>query len=398
MAQPAAGQARGDSAVFYAAVGGALTHYELDLASGALRRHATVTLPVPVQYAWQHVNDQFLYVIVSNGGPDGGGGSTPGRDDTHHAAVFRIGTDGALTPHGPLLTLPHRPIHASTDINSEHLLTVYSRPAALTVHRINADGTLGARVPQPADLDLGIYPHQVRVAPSNALVMVCARGHNASASAAEQAGALKLFKFAAGVLRNAGAVAPGGGFGFGPRHLDIHPDGRWVVVSLERQSRLDVFRLDADTLSALPVSSVTTLARPAQRHPQQMAGTVHVLPKGRFVVGAERINALDVSQHTQAGEDGLVVCAIDAHSGALTVVQHVATSGRHPRTFSIEPSGQWLIAASKSPVVQRDGSVVPACLDVFRIAADGRLSLQATQAIDVGAASIFWSGFVRRPA
>ena len=39
----------------------------------------------------------------------------------------------------------------------------------------------------------------------------------------EEPGALKVFDYADGVLSNEVSVAPNGGYGFGPRHLDFHP-------------------------------------------------------------------------------------------------------------------------------------------------------------------------------
>ncbi|MGN8549234.1 beta-propeller fold lactonase family protein [Bradyrhizobium sp. 13971] len=58
-------------------------------------------------------------------------------------------------------------------------------------------------------------------------------------------------------------MAPGGGYGFGPRHLDFHPTQPWVYVSLERQNKLDVFKLQNDSLDPQPIFRKDTLAEPA---------------------------------------------------------------------------------------------------------------------------------------
>jgi len=75
-------------------------------------------------------------------------------------------------------------------------------------------------------------------------------------------GALKVFKYRDGVLSGEVSIAPGGGYGFGPRHLDFHPSQPWVYVSLERQHQVCVFTLDGDTLSSEPLFSKETLAEP----------------------------------------------------------------------------------------------------------------------------------------
>lgn len=391
-----------NTAHFHAAAGADLIHYTVDIASGRLTRHGTVQLPAPVQYVWQHRNNDFLYVVSSNGGPGGGSGAAPGSNDTHHATAFRIEPSGELVQHGPAVALPLRPIHTSTDETSEYLLTVYSDPVGLTVHKINADGTLGAEVRQRALLNLGIFPHQIRSTPSNRHVFMVARGHNPTTEHGEIPGVLKVFSWQDGQLTEVASIAPNGGYGFGPRHFDFHPSAPWMVVSLERQNQLCVFALQDEIPGATAMSYVDTLRSPPARHPRQMASTVRFHRNGRFVYGAERVNSLDVSQPGEiAGEDTLVVCHFDGATGALKVVQRIDTAGRHPRTLSIDPSGRVLIAGCKSPVPvcslhsAQGVEIVPACLDVFAIGHDGQLSRMHTEPVDVGTASMFWSGFVR---
>ena len=47
------------------------------------------------------------------------------------------------------------------------------------------------------------------------------------------------------------------------------------------------------------------------------------------------------------GHDSIVVYAIDALTGKLTVVEHAPTLGKHPRNFAISPDGQFLLVANK---------------------------------------------------
>ena len=98
----------------------------------------------------------------------------------HYASALAIDpATGALRPHGDPAALPSRPIHASVDASGRYLLTAYNTPSSVTVHRLNADGTIGAPVAQPGNLDTGIYAHQIRVAPDNRTVMLVTRGNNA---------------------------------------------------------------------------------------------------------------------------------------------------------------------------------------------------------------------------
>ncbi len=243
----------------YASVGPQLALYDIDVEGAALSKRGTVTLPANIQYAWPHPSKHTLYVVSSNGGPGVTG-------DRHFANALAIdAATGMLRPSGNPAVLPSRPIHVSVDGSGGYLLTAYNDPSNVTVHRLNADGTIGAALPQPGDLDTGIYAHQVLAAPGNRAVTLVTRGNNAAPGKPEDPGAIKTFAFANGVLHNLASIAPGNGpragFGFGPRHLDFHPQKPWAFVSIERQNKLYVYKLDADSgLARQPMFITDTLA------------------------------------------------------------------------------------------------------------------------------------------
>src|SRR6267378_3702960 len=130
--------------VLYASVEPEFTFFDMDIADAALVKRGAVTLPANIQYAWPHPSTRYFYVVSSNGGP----GVIP--DDTHLASAFRVDPDsGTLTPHGAPQALPSRPIHCCVDATGGYLLTAFNFPSAVTVHRINSDGTLGELVRPP---------------------------------------------------------------------------------------------------------------------------------------------------------------------------------------------------------------------------------------------------------
>src|SRR5438876_4584652 len=269
----------------YAAVGPELTHYAVDVEGAALERRGTVTLPANIHYCWPHASGRYLYVASSDSAS--GIGGVVGTK--HHVTAWRIDpASGALSPHREPIALPTRPIHMTLDIPSENILVAFSNPSGLQVYRINPDMSPGAQVTQPEPIDPGIYGHQVRVSLDHRKVFLVTRGHDAAGGKPEEPGALKVFDYAAGVLTNEASIAPNGGYGFGPRHLDFHPSRPWVYVSLERQNRLDMFEFAGDTLSATPAFRKDTLAEPHDIRGRQVAGTVHVHPNGRFVYAVNR--------------------------------------------------------------------------------------------------------------
>jgi 6-phosphogluconolactonase len=389
-------QGRPLKTALYASVGPELTHYDVDADGAALTRRSSVTLPVNVHYAWPHGSSRFLYVASSSSAPANG---PTGTDHFVHA--FRIdAASGALAPHGAPIRLPTRPIHLTTDIPSQHLLVAFNNPSALRVYRLNRDATPGDEVLQDR-LDFGIYGHQVRVTPDDRLAILVTRGNDAAGGRPEDPGALKVFRYNDGRLTQGLSIAPGDGYGFGPRHLDFHPTRPWVYVSLERQNKLEMYELQPAGLSLQPVFRQETLAAPNATLSRQAAGTVHVHPSGRFVYAVNRADTTSEFEGKRVfagGENTLAVYAVNAATGEPKPIQHVDTRGIHCRTFHIDPTGRILVAAHIIGLAVREGSGLrdaPACLSVFRIEADGTLQFARKYDVDVGDNTMFWMGMVQ---
>src|SRR5512146_2778700 len=85
-----------------------------------------------------------------------------------------------------------------------------------------------------------------------------------------------------------GSVAPGGGYGFGPRHLDFHPTQPRVYGSIERQNKLHVYPLQADGIAREPLFVKNMLAGPQHEKTRQLAGAIHIHPSGGFVYVSNR--------------------------------------------------------------------------------------------------------------
>ena len=379
----------------YASVGSDLTHYDVDIETGALTRGGSVTLPANVQYVWPHVSRRFLYAASSNSasgmGPAG---------DRHNVTALRVDpASGALTQHGAPIPLPTRPIHMATDVPSTHVLVAFSNPAGIGVYAINPDFTPGAEVVQTSPIDPGIFAHQVLATPDNRLVILVTRGHDAANGKPEEPGALKVFAYDNGRLSNEQSVAPDGGYGFGPRHLDFHPSKPWIYASLERQNEVALFERTADTLAPEPKFRKTTLAGSGASGHRQMVGTVHVHPNGRFVYVANRASGtvdLGGRRVFAGGENTLAVFAIDPASGEPTLIQTADTHGIHPRTFHIDPTGRLLAVGHIQGITLRDSTEVPTRLTTFRIGDDGRLSFLRGYDIETGGRFLWWMGLLTR--
>jgi len=390
----------------YSGVGTELTHYEVDADAATLTRRNSVKMPGAIQYAWPHPSRRYLYVTSSTGGAGYPGG--PGlTGNEHRLAAFGVGPTGELSLHGDMVKLRWRPVHSSVDIAGEYALVAYNFPAGFSVHRIKGDGTLGEEVSQPENLEKGIYFHQIRATPGNKTILVVARGNNPEGNKPEDPGSLHVYGFKNGVLSNLRKIAPNGGYGFGPRHLDIHPAG-FVYVSIERQNQLMVFKMTPDgDLNPDPLFIKSSLRDPAHRFRVQGAGPIHLHPNGRFVYQGNRSgNAAGPGPGVEkvgdklvfdGGESNIAVFAINQQTGEPIAIQHADIHAAHPRTFSLDSEAKMLVAASLAPTaVRENGKVVdlPAGLSVFRMSADGKLDYVRKYDLDVGGFTQWWSGMV----
>jgi 6-phosphogluconolactonase (cycloisomerase 2 family) len=395
---PMSTSASADAAALYASVGTLITHYAVDADHAALTKRESITVPASVQYAWRHPSGRYLYVVWSDG-------ATGTR---HGVSAFEIeaGT-GALKPHGAAVPLEHRPIHVTTDRDGAYLLIAYNIPPTVTVHHLEKDGSIGAAVPQKAALHFGIYLHQVRVEPSTGTVFVVARGNYAEDAKTTDSGEVDVFDFKDGQLSNRRTVAPGGGVGFNPRHLDFHPSKQWIFVSLEPQNQLQTYEQMADgSLDNTPLFTTASLTNPASvkiAH-RQLAGTVHVHPNGRFVYQANRGTGTTLAEGKRVwagGSNSIAVFRINEASGEPTLTQNADTHGLVPRTFSLDPSARVLVAANQNDMlVHGEGGLehVPASLATFRVRGDGMLDYVSK--LDIGpdqGTNMFWMAILPVP-
>jgi 6-phosphogluconolactonase (cycloisomerase 2 family) len=391
-----AGDPSARKVALYAHVGPELMHFDVDVDRAELIRKGGITLPAGVQYAWPHASRQYLYVATSDSA------SGYGRQGTNHqVTALKIDpASGALARHGESIPLPTRPIHMSLDIPSKNILVAFNNPSGLRVYRINSDFTPGEEVQQPGPLDAGIFAHQVRVTPDNRYAILVTRGNEGTATKAEDPGALKVFEYENGVLKNGVSIAPDGGRNFGPRHLDFHPTKPWMYVSIETQNKMYTYTLTNGRIDPEIAFRADTLLEPDNIRARQAASTVHVHPNGRFLYGANRAQqTVDFNGRKvfKGGENSIVVYAIDQSTGEPQAIQHIETGGIHPRTFHIDPSGRLMVVQHNLPVNVREGDAVKtvaAGLSVFRIGDDGKLTFVRKYDFDVGNSLMFWMGMV----
>jgi 6-phosphogluconolactonase (cycloisomerase 2 family) len=370
----------------YASVGEELITFSADVERATLTKQSSMMLPGFIQEAWVSPSGPFLYVAWSNGGASYAGTGVEPVGDKHGITAFRVDSTGALHAHGTPAAIRARPIYITGDRSGRHLLVAYNDPSGISVHAINADGTVGAEIPQSPSLDVGIYAHNVRVLPTNDAVVLVTRGNEPTNTTREDPGALKVFRYDNGKLTNVASIAPSNGIGFRSRHLDFHPTRPWAFLTLEAQNRLEVFTIANGTLGTKPVFSKPTLAEGTGVKAGQTASTLHVHPNGQYVYVANRGAA-------GGGTNNIAVFRINQQTGEPSLIQNADTHGFTPRTFSVDPSGRMLVVGNQTTTAV-GADTVPANVAVFRIRADGMLDFAQRYDLAVGRKPLWWTGMV----
>ncbi|MBZ9682493.1 MULTISPECIES: lactonase family protein [unclassified Mesorhizobium] len=122
--------------------------------------------------------------------------------------------------------------------------------------------------------------------------------------------------------------------GAGPRHIALHPNGRFVFVMNELDSTVVSLALDNATgrLSIID----TKPAVPAEARDSNHCADIQISPDGRFVYGGNR------------GHDSVVIMAVDQQTGSLSLVGYVPCGGATPRNLALTPSGGHLFSANQN--------------------------------------------------
>jgi 6-phosphogluconolactonase (cycloisomerase 2 family) len=120
--------------------------------------------------------------------------------------------------------------------------------------------------------------------------------------------------------------------GDGPRHFAFHPNHRWMYSLQEESSTLVVYDFDAARGTLTAKQTLSTL-------PKSFAGTnftseVMVSSDGKFVYAANRLH------------DTIAVLSIGPQ-GTLTWLREFWTRGDYPRSFNIDPTGNFLYVCNQ---------------------------------------------------
>ena len=263
---------------------------------------------------------KFLYAVAEAGG----GG----------LAAFSVGAGGKLTKLNEQPTGGPGTCHVWVDATGKNVFAANYSGGSIAAFQVKADGSLGERTAFVQLEGSGPDPrrqtkscgHSIYTDAANKFVYSCDLGSDN----------VWIFKLdaARGTLTPtnppSGKVPPGAG----PRHLAIHPNGKFAYANNEMGLSVTAFARDAASGALTALETVPTLPEGA---PKAGVSTAEIFchPTGKWLYVSNR------------GHDTIAVYAIGA-DGKLQWIEAAPAQVKVPRGFGIDPSGQWLIAGGQN--------------------------------------------------
>ena len=299
--------------------------YRYDAAAFKLDAIGLVGEMVRPSFLTLHPNQQFLYAV-----------SELGNDGRKNGSItaFRIDRNsGALTALNTVSSGGGGACHLVVDKTGKSLLVANYGTGSVAAFAVNPDGRLSGPTTlmqhSGASVDRrrqgGPHAHAVVLSADNRFVFVPDLGLDRIFS-------YRLDPATAHLTPNDPpfvAVKPGSG----PRHFAFSPGGRFAYSVHEMGSMVTAFAYRGRGGKAEPTADHFNSARRFPRRGQ--LGGNRGRCQGTFLYASNR------------GHDSITVFAIEPKQGRLTVVENVATQGRTPRNFKIDPSGRYLFAANQ---------------------------------------------------
>ena len=263
----------------------------------------------------------------------------PARDHESYVSAYAIDRkNGKLrllnsVPSGGTSTC-----YLSVDKTGKFVLTASYGSGSISILRVKKDGSLGAQAAFVQHIghsgnQTQAHPSANDVSPDNRFVAVPDLGLDK----------VLIYHFdpntgALSPLEPAVAALPPGS---GPRHFVFDTAEKYAYLMNELTDVVTVYAWDSTqgTLTSLQNVSTELPDYVGTNHTAEIA----ISPNGKFLYQSNR----RLGKDDVRGPDTIGVFAIDAAKGTLTPVEHARTGGIMPRSFAIDPTGNYLLAANE---------------------------------------------------
>jgi 6-phosphogluconolactonase len=210
------------------------------------------------------------------------------------------------------------------DRTGRWILAAYYSEGLVSVSRINEEGIIAD---EPLwVLDIGPKAHCIQVDPSNRFAFC---PHPMDLNCVDQF----LFNEESGELTLNTPPTMSGAPGAGPRHLQFHPNGKWVYVVNEQGKSVSFCHYDAE-------KGLLSLQQTLSTHPagwdsnKGSCADIEITKDGKFLYASNR------------GHESIAGFSIDPESGTITSLGQTPTE-KIPRSFNLMPGEKYMVVAGQ---------------------------------------------------
>jgi 6-phosphogluconolactonase len=309
--------------------------YSFDTSSGVLTPKGLAVESVNPSFFTLHKSNQHMYAVNEVG-------EYKGNKTGYVSAYYRDKETGELTLMNEQPSGGEDPCHATCDATGNFLLVANYTGGSASVFPIIAPGapesTLGDITSNPIHRDS--YTHTKGVPDRQEKPHV----HSIDLDPIAQHYAftndlgcdlLVIYKFD---RQDNGALTPHSTFQFpkgaGPRHLKFAPNNNnfcYVVSELSNDIYMLEFNFHEGKFNQ--VQKIHALPEDFKR--VNLGSEIDISPNGKYLYASMR------------GYDALTIFKIDEFSGKLSLVGYQNTGGKHPRHFTIDPTGDFILVGNK---------------------------------------------------
>ena len=290
--------------------------------SGALKEISAVDDITNPSYITLSPNGQYLYACTDTKMPDTGSVSS-----------FKIDTlSGKLSFINKQASEGDNPVYLSVHKNNKWLINANYSGGSVSTYSLNEDGSINpnAQSIQFAGKSINIdrqekpHIHAAVFSPDCDFVFLPDLGSDKIWVYGFDASKTKpLLLKDDDIIR----TVPGSG----PRHFTFSPNGKFGYCIEELSGMVSSYTYHHGMLEAIQriYANDTT-------HEVCRSADIHISPDGRFLYASNRDD----------GENNIAIFSIDPLTGMLTLAGHQSTYGEHPRNFTIDPTGKFLLVAN----------------------------------------------------
>jgi 6-phosphogluconolactonase len=267
-----------------------------------------------------------------------------GDNESGTVSAFAIEKDGSLKLLNSVSSGGKGPAHLSVHPSGKHVLVANYFGGSVAVLPIKEDGSLGEATDVKKDAGT-VGPTKATNAPPGSFAISGHDQTHAHMIEADHSGKfvihvdlgldqILVWKFdeQKGTLTPADTPFVSLPPGDGPRHFAFHPNARWFYSIQEEGSTVVLFDFDAQTGGLTARQTLSSL--PPGYAGSNFCSEIAVSADGKFVYAGNRLH------------DSIGIFAIGA-DGTLSYVTEEWTHGDYPRSFTFDPTGEFLYCCNQ---------------------------------------------------